>query len=104
LRFDPSGRGPLDADRYAPDPDEPPFDGPLFAGPDFGGPDLSDPDLDEAGRDELDLPDPEVDVARYEPLAGFFEPPGRPLDEREEEDGRSFDMADHATPGWTRHA
>ena len=94
MRFDPSGRGPLDADRYEPDPDEPPFDGPLFGGP----------DLDEAGRDEPDLPDPEVDVARYEPLAGFFEPPGRPLDEREEEDGRSFDMADHATPGWTRHA
>ena len=68
------------------------------------GPDLPVPDRDEAGREEPGFPDPDVDVARYEPLAGFFEPPGRPLDEREEEDGRSFDMADHATPGCTRHA
>jgi len=66
-------------------------------------PGFDEPGLLDPGLDELGLP-PGFDEPRYESLAELREPPGRPLDEREEEDGRSFDMADHATPGCTRHA
>jgi len=63
-------------------------------------PGLDDPDLDELGLldDDPGLP-AGFDVPRYDSLDEFREPPGRALDEREEEDGRSFDMADHATAG-----
>jgi len=62
-------------------------------------PGLEEPGLDEPGLlDDPGLP-AGFDVPRYESLDELREPPGRALGEREEEDGRSFDMADHATAG-----
>ena len=100
----PAGRPEPLRPEYEPDLPEASRDDPGRDDADLDDAGLPAPGLPVPGLDDPGLPEPGFDVPRYEPPAELRAPPGRPLDGREEEDGRSFDMADHATAGWERHA